>query len=130
MIFRYVAKTRRQHLLHVETGIGRQNDLLIVVSQLLITNAAVVTGNAVLTASDVGSLMLRDRCDGMERDRVPNRLRTTFPHVMREGEGTTEFGSYDLEASIGSASASEAKVMQKHGHGDQLGIGLERAMMC
>ena len=117
MIFRYVAKTRRQHLLHVETGIGRQNDLLIVVSQLLITNAAEVTRNAVLTASDVGSLMLRDRCDGMERDRVPNRLRTTFPHVMREREGATEFGSYDLEASIGSASASEAKVMQKHGHG-------------
>ena len=56
--------------------------------------------------------MLRDRCDGMERDRVPNRLRTTFPHVMREREGATEFGSYDLEASIGSASASEAKVMR------------------
>src|SRR5258707_8193340 len=117
MIFRDVAKTRRQHLLHVKTGIGRQNDLLIVVAQLLITNAAEVTRNAVLTASDVGSLMLRDRCDGMQRDRVPNRLGTTFPHVMRKREGATEFGSYNLEASISSASASEAKVMQKHGHG-------------
>ena len=49
---------------------------------------------------------------------------------MREREGATELGSYDLEATIRSASAREAKIMQKHGHGYQLGIGFERAMMC
>jgi hypothetical protein len=36
---------------------------------------------------------------------------------MRERKDATQFGSYDLKPTIRSASAREAKIMQKHGHG-------------
>src|SRR5262249_31381868 len=83
-----------------------------------------------LTAGHVGALMLRNRCGGVERDRVPNCLCTALPHIMREGKGTTDVRSYNLEATIGSATARKAKIMQKHRHGNQLRIRSERAMLC
>src|SRR3989475_5888401 len=90
MVFGYAAKTRRQHVLHVKTRIGRQDDFLVVITQLLVTESAVVTRDAVLTAGHVGALMLRNRRSGVERDRVPNYLCTALPHIMRKGKGAAD----------------------------------------
>ena len=80
------------------------------------------------TAGRVGPLMLRNRCGGVERDRIPNCLRTALPHVMRKSEGAADVRPHDLEATIRSAAARKAKVMQKHRDGNQLVIRVERAM--
>ena len=105
MMFRYFAKARRQHVLHVKTGIGRQDDFLDVITQLVVTESAVVTRDTVLTAGHVGALMLRNRRSGVERDRVPNCLCTALAHIMRKGKGTAEVRSDNLEATIGSSTA-------------------------
>src|SRR5580692_7651239 len=117
------AKARRQFVLHASTRIGRQDHLLVVIAQLVIAESSVVAGDADLTAGHVGALMLRDRWGGMERDRVPNCLCTAFPHILRKGKGTTEVRSQNLKATIGSAAARKAKIMQKHRHRNQFGIG-------
>src|SRR6059036_1784268 len=65
MVFGYAAKARRQHVLHVKTRIGRQDDFLVVTTELLVTESAVVTRDAVLTAGHVGALMLRNRRSGV-----------------------------------------------------------------
>src|SRR4029077_4373280 len=57
MIFGNAAKARRQLVLHVKTRIGRQDGFLVVVAQLLITDAAVVACDAVMTAGHVEALM-------------------------------------------------------------------------
>jgi len=129
MILGNAAKARRQHVLHVKTGIGGQDDLVIVVAELLIADSAVVTRDAVLTAGHVGALVVRDRCRSVKRDRVPDALRTALPHVMRQRKGATDIRSYDLEAPIGRATTRKAEVMQKHRHGNQFGIRGKRAML-
>src|SRR2546427_9560134 len=122
MIFGYAAKARRQHVLHVKTRIDRQDDFLDVITQLLVTESAVVTRDAVLTAGHVGALMLRNRRSGVERDRVPNYFCTALPHIMRKGKGAADVRSHNLEATIGSATARKAEIVQKHRHRDQFGI--------
>ena len=114
MILGYAAKTRRQLVLHAKTRIGSQDHLLVVVAQLVIAESAVITRDAVLTASHIDTLMLCDRCDGVERDRVPNCLCTAFPHIVRKGKGAAEVRSQNLKATIGSATARKAKIMQEH----------------
>src|SRR3989449_4392253 len=129
MVFGYAAKARRQHVLHVKTRIGRQDDFLVVITQLLVTESAVVTRDAVLTAGRVGALMLRNRRSGVERDRVPNSLCTALPHIMRKGKGAADVRSHNLEATIGSATARKAEIVQKHRHCDQFGIRSKRATL-
>ena len=73
--------------------------------------------------------MLRDRWGGMERDRVPNCLCTAFPHIVRKSKGTAEVRSQNLKATIGSAAARKAKIMQEHRHRNQFGIGSKSAML-
>src|SRR5258707_1220992 len=111
------AETRRQHVLHAKTGIGRQDGLLVVLDEFLIADAAVVARDAVLTAGHVGALVLRDRCRGVKRDRVPGGLGTALPHVVRQRKGATEVRAEDLEAPIRRATARKAPVMQEHRHG-------------
>src|SRR3989454_2479594 len=130
MVLGYAAKARRQHVLHVKTRIGRQDDFLVVITQLLVTESAVVTRDAVLTAGHVGALMLRNRRSGVERDRVPNSLCTALPHIMRKGKGAADVRSHTLEATIGSATARKAEIVQKHRHCDQFGIRSKRATLC
>src|SRR5437899_11957301 len=101
MVFGYAAKARRQHVLHVKTRIGRQDDFLVVITQLLVTESAVVTRDAVLTAGHVGALMLRNRRGGLERDRVPNYPGTAPPHLMLKGKGRADVRCPHLEATIG-----------------------------
>src|SRR5438094_2186578 len=122
MVFGYAAKARRQHVLHVKTRIGRQDDFLVVITQLLVTESAVVTRDAVLTAGHVGALMLRNRRSGVERDRVPNYLCTALPHIMRKGKGAADVCSHNLEATIGSATARKPEIVQKHRHCNQFCI--------
>src|SRR5262245_31444497 len=105
MVLGNAAKGRRHHVFHVKTRIGCQDDSLIVITQFTITESAVVTRDAVLTAGNVGALMLRNRRGGVERDRVPNRLCTALPHIMRKGKGAADVRSHNLEATIGSATA-------------------------
>src|SRR6478672_9255993 len=100
------------------------------IAHFLIADAAVVACDAVLTACHVGALMLRNRRGGVERDRIPNHLCSTLPHVMREGEGAACVRSDDLEATIRSATASKAEIVQKHRDGNQLGIRIERTTLC
>src|SRR5216683_5243156 len=97
--------------------------------QLVITKSAVVTGDADLAAGHIGALMLRDRCDGMERDRVPNCLCTALPHIVRESKGAAEVRSQNLKATIGSATARKAKIMQDHRHSNQFGIRSKSTML-
>src|SRR4051812_20199712 len=125
MVLGDAAKARRQFVLHAKTRKSRQDSFPVVVAQLVIAKSAVVTGDADLAAGHVGALMLRDRCDGMERDRVPNCLCTALPHIVREGKGAAEVRSQHLEATIGSAAAGKTKVMQDHRHRNQLGIRSE-----
>src|SRR6267154_3767323 len=54
------AKARRQFVLHAKTGKSRQDSFPVVVAQLVVTESAVVTSDADLTAGYVGALMLRD----------------------------------------------------------------------
>ena len=49
---------------------------------------------------------------------------------MREGEGAAGVRSDDLEATIRSATASKAEIVQKHRDGNQLGIRIERTTLC
>src|SRR2546425_12235260 len=84
----------------------------------------------VLTAGHVGALMLRNRRSGVERDRVPNYLCTALPHIMRKGKGAADVRSHNLEATIGSATARKAEIVQKHRHCDQFGIRSKRATLC
>src|SRR3989454_10100139 len=119
MVFGYGAKARCQHVLHVKTRIGRQNNFLIVITQLTITESAVVTGDAVLTAGHVRALMLRNRRGGVERDRVPNCLCTALAHIMRKSKGTADVRSHNLEATIGSSTARKADIVQKHRHSNR-----------
>src|SRR3989475_7870914 len=112
MVFGYAAKARRQHVLHVKTRIGRQDDFLIVITQVLITESAVVTRDAVLTAGHVGALMLRNRRGGVEGDRVPNCLCTALPHIMRNGKGAADVRAHNLEATIGSTAARKAEIAE------------------
>ena len=49
---------------------------------------------------------------------------------MRQREGATDIRSYDLEAPIGRATTRKAEVMQKHRHGNQLGIWGQCATLC
>src|SRR5207237_9397021 len=100
MVFGYGAKARCQHVLHVKTRIGRQNSFLIVITQLTITESAVVTGDAVLTAGHVRALTLRNRRGGVERDRVPNCLCTALAHRLRRGRGTADVRSHNSEATL------------------------------
>src|SRR2546427_486370 len=130
MVFGYGAKARCQHVLHVKTRIGRQNNFLIVITQLTITESAVVTGDAVLTAGHVRALMLRNRRGGVERDRVPTCLCTALANIMRRGKGTADVRPHNLEATIGSSTARKADIVQKHRHCDQLGIRSEPATLC
>src|SRR5262245_6058604 len=113
MIRGYAAKPRRQHVLHVKTRIDRQDDFLLVITQVLITESAVVTRDAVLTAGHVGALMLRNRRGGVERDRVPHCLCAALPHVMRKCKGATDVRAHNLEATIGSTAARKAEIVQK-----------------
>src|SRR5262249_39707579 len=83
MILGNPAKARRQHVLHVETGIGRQDGLLVVIAEFLITEAAVVARDAVLTAGQGGALVVPDRWRGVKRDRIPDGLSTALTHVVR-----------------------------------------------
>src|SRR5439155_1330077 len=100
MVFGYGAKAHYQHILHVKTRIGRQNNFLIVITQLTITESAIITGDAVLTAGHVRALMLRNRRDSMEHDRVPNCLCTALAHIMRKGKGTADVRSHNLKTTI------------------------------
>src|SRR2546427_6174981 len=113
-----------------DRDIPRQDDFLVVITQLLVTESAVVTRDAVLTAGHVGALMLRNRRSGVERDRVPNYLCTALPHIMRKGKGAADVRSHNLEATIGSATARKAEIVQKHRHCDQFGIRSKRATLC
>src|SRR5437899_12618927 len=97
MVFGYGAKARCQHVLHVKTRIGRQNNFLIVITQLTITNSAVVTGDAVLTAGHVRALMLRNPRGPVERDRAPNCLCTTLAPIMPQGKPTADLPSHNLQ---------------------------------
>lgn len=45
---------------------------------------------------------------------------------MREGKGAAGVRTDDLEATIRSATASKAEIVQKHRDGNQLGIRIER----
>src|SRR5207245_4040833 len=130
MVFGYAAKARRQHILHVKARIGRQDDFLVVITQLLVTESAVVTRDAVLTAGHVGALMLRNRRGGVERDRVPNYLCTALAHIMRKGKGAADVRSHNLEATIGSSTARKANIVQKPRHCNQLGIRSQPATLC
>src|SRR5437879_12755935 len=103
MVFGYGAKARCQHVLHVKTRIGRQNNFLIVITQLTITESAVVTGDAVLTAGHVRGLMLRSRRGRLARDRVPNCLCTALAHLMGKGDVTADVRRRHLEATIEAA---------------------------
>src|SRR6476619_5816229 len=116
MVLGYPAKAGRQFVLHAKTRIGRQDDFSILVAQLTITEAAVVTRDAVLAAGNVRTLVLGNRGRGVESDRVPNRLCTALPHLVRKREGASEIRSEHLEATIGSAAARKAQIMQKHRH--------------
>src|SRR6478736_5891374 len=58
----------------------------------------------------------------MERDRVPKCLCTALPHIVRESKGAAEIRSEHLEATIGSAAARKAQIMQKHRHCNQFCI--------
>src|SRR6266446_9378395 len=129
MVLGDAAKARRQFVLHAKTRKSRQDHLLVVVAQLVIAESAVVTRDAVLTASRIDTLMLRDRCDGMERDRVPNCLCTALPHIVRESKGAAEVRSQNLKATIGSATARKAKIMQDHRHSNQFGIRSKSTML-
>src|SRR5207245_4031559 len=112
MVFGYAAKARRQHVLHVKTRIGRQDDFLVVITQLLVTESAVVTRDAVLTAGHVGALMLRNRRSGVERDRAPNYLCTALPHIMRKGKRAADRRPHNPAATIGRAPARTAETGQ------------------
>src|SRR6476620_11948248 len=96
----------------------------------VITESAVVARDAVLAAGHVGALVLRDRCDGVERDRVPDCLCTALPHIVRKSEVAAGVRSDNFEATVGSATACEAEVVQEHRHCDQLGVRSKPAMLC
>src|SRR5438270_12671733 len=74
--------------------------------------------------------MLRNRRGGVERDRVPNYLCTALPHIMRKGKGAADVRSHNLEATIGSATARKAEIVQRHRHCNQLGLRSERTTLC
>src|SRR2546428_5429790 len=74
--------------------------------------------------------MLRNRRSGVERDRVPNYFCTALPHIMRKGKGAADVRSHNLEATIGSATARKAEIVQKHRHRDQFGIRSKPATLC
>ena len=59
----------------------------------------------------------------MERDRVPNCLCTALPHIVRESKGAAEFRSQNLKATIGSATARKAKIMQEYRYSNQFDVG-------
>src|SRR5215831_13258593 len=99
----------------------------MVITQLLIAESAVVTRDAVLTAGHIGALRLRKRRGGVERDRVPHRFGTALPHIMRKGKGAADVRSHNLEATIGSATARKAEIVQKHRYSNQLRIRGEPA---
>src|SRR5207244_13115227 len=100
MVFGYAAKARRQHVLHVKTRIGRQDDSLVVITQLLVTESAVVTRDAVLTARHVGALMLRHRRSGVERHRGPSYLCTPLPHLMPSAKAPGAVRALPLERPV------------------------------
>ena len=101
----------------------------MVITQLVIPESAVVTRDAVLTARHLRALMLRNRRNRVERDRVPHCLRTALPHVMRIGKGAADVRSHNLEAAIGSATAGKAEIVQEHRHCNQLGIRSQPAAL-
>jgi hypothetical protein len=49
---------------------------------------------------------------------------------MRKGKGAADVRSHNLEATIGSATARKAEIVQKHRHRDQLGIRSKPATLC
>jgi hypothetical protein len=130
MIPGYAAKPRRQLVLHAKTRIGRQDDFLVGVGQLVVTQSAVVARDPALTAGHVGALLLRNRCGRVEGDRIPNFLCAALPHIVREGKGATHVRSHNLEASIRSATTCKAKILQKNRNRNQLGIRSEPAILC
>jgi hypothetical protein len=95
-----------------------------------VSTEAVVTRDTVLTAGHVGALMLRNRRNGVERDRVPHCFCTALPHIMRKGKGEADVRAHNLEATIGSTAARKAEIVQKHRHCDQFGIRSEPATLC
>src|SRR5207244_11422742 len=109
MVFGYASKERCQNVLQVKTRIGRQNNFLIVITQVLITEPAVVTRDAILTAGHVGALMLRNRRGGVERDRVPNCLCTALPHIMRTGKGAREGRAHNPDTTTATTAARKAE---------------------
>ena len=48
---------------------------------------------------------------------------------MRESEGAAEVRSQNLEATIGSATARKAKIVQEHRHSNQFGIRSKSTML-
>src|SRR5882762_11837706 len=65
----------------------------------------------------------------MERDRVPDCLCAALPHIVRESKRAAEVRSQNLKATIGSAAAGKAKIMQEHRHRNQFGIRSESTML-
>src|SRR2546430_8128824 len=49
---------------------------------------------------------------------------------MRKGKGAADVRSHNLEATIGSATARKAEIVQKHRHRDQFGIRSKPATLC
>jgi hypothetical protein len=112
MIPGYAAEARRQDVLHVETGICRQDCPLVVLAELLIAEAAVVARDAVLTTGNVDALVLCNRCRCVTRDRVLDGLGTALPHIVGQRERATEVRTDDLEAPIRRATTRQAQVVQ------------------
>src|SRR5712672_1445995 len=65
----------------------------------------------------------------MERDRVPKCLCTALPHIVRESKGAAEVRSQNFKATIGSATARKAKIMQEYRYSNQFGIRSKSTML-
>jgi len=114
-----------------ETRIGRQDDFLVVITQLLVTESAVVTRDAVLTAGHVGALMRS--IDGVVWSAIESQTTSArrSPHIMRKGKGAADVRSHNLEATIGSATARQGRDRAEAPPlATSFGIRSKRATLC
>src|SRR5260370_34604325 len=65
----------------------------------------------------------------MERDRVPDCLCTALPHIVRESKRAAEVRYQNFKATIGSATAHTAKIMQEYRYSNQFGIRSKSTML-